>query len=1124
MISQRERGEFARFYTVTDPIKHPKGYTVYKVTARIISRKSPEDVQEITVSKRYSDFRTLHQNLWQLHKSLCSQSELFPPFAKAKVFGRFDESVIETRRQCSEDLLQFSANIPALYSSQHIQDFFKGGDVHDGSELIGPAEPFSDFLADSLSDCSSEVNRDLSGADDWTFTSEYGGPTSESDLTSLVADTDSLGELDDGMASGRTSPNQPPRGAPNSSGSCSPFLRRLPPLHARHSPPPPAPAPGPLTPRAGQEASRPGGRSLLFSGALRRAAGGSAEDAKPDYLDRAGEHIQQALRREAERDYQAAFSYYRSGVDLLLQGVQGEPSPTRREAVKKRTAEYLMRAELIANQYLRDDMGQGSTQTVAMVGAQCCPPTSRGKPSPAEELRAYRVLGVIDKVLLVMDKRTQETFILKGLQKSSDCGRAKGSIMPSGVPNMVRLRKFIVAEDTVYLLLQYAEGGKLWSHIGKFLRCSSPDDSFDIPFIQKSHTTAVHSPQRAAPAPQASASASGSSGSGSGSGPATSSPPCPGSRPQRGGGKPPPPLHPKGAGLPPGLAGGKGGTPESGGTSEEECTNSYLTLCNEYEQDKVEPDELEEDEEARSGHEASSLSLDAPAAAAADATASASPRSHSLRSNDSLSSPVSAQELCFFAESAGGEGEGRGGEEPEPGEVFSPLPSPAGPGLSLDRSKHTPMEFFRIDSKDSASEVICLDVNVGGDLLTSPKPLGPDPDSKLREEELPEMAREVTGLGFEPWGLDPGDDAASNESVPVISFKEAAAAADEGPPPDLLVNLPAGGGAGGTASESEAPEAPGACRRPGPDVLQLHGGPEDAPAAAPPAPGHKACQSDPSVPSPAPLPEPDTNTEFVRVRPDEGRVPGAGGGGAEPSLCPGDPDEGGVARLFAALDELTLAAAHVHIPEEFVRCWAVEMVTALDALHQEGVVCRDLNPNNILVNHQGHIQLTYFCSWSDVEDSYDKEAMANMYCAPEVGGISEETAACDWWSLGAILFELLTGKVSRKSQSVILSPPLPKKYLRCKVLSSVCRCLGFQLTPTLCGAARFCIAVCSCVCACAVARALDLFSCFSVCVCVCVCVCERVRERERESLVLAAVSLSGSRECQGCRCDFLPPA
>lgn len=42
-----------------------------------------------------------------------------------KCIGRFDDSVIEERRQCSEDLLQFSANIPALYDSLHIQEFFK---------------------------------------------------------------------------------------------------------------------------------------------------------------------------------------------------------------------------------------------------------------------------------------------------------------------------------------------------------------------------------------------------------------------------------------------------------------------------------------------------------------------------------------------------------------------------------------------------------------------------------------------------------------------------------------------------------------------------------------------------------------------------------------------------------------------------------------------------------------------------------------------------------------------------------------------------------------------------------------------------------------------------------------
>uniref|UniRef100_A0A4W6D488 Ribosomal protein S6 kinase polypeptide 1 n=1 Tax=Lates calcarifer TaxID=8187 RepID=A0A4W6D488_LATCA len=376
MISQRDRGELARFYTVTDPKKHQKGYTVYKVTARIISRKNPEDVQEITVWKRYSDFRKLHQNLWQLHKNVCSQSELFPPFAKAKVFGRFDDSVIEERRQCSEDLLQFSANIPALYSSQHIQDFFKGGEVHDGSELIGPAEPFSDFLADSLSDCSSD------------------GPSSDSDLTSLAVDTDSLAELDDGMASGRTSPNHPQGGATNISSSCSP---RLPSLHERRTP---SPAPVPASSAPNPEVSWPG-RTPLFSGGLKKATGGNPKDVKSDYLDKASELICLAVQREKEQDYQAAFSYYRNGVDLLLQGVQGEPSPTRREAVKKKTAEYLMRAEQISSQHLRSNMGQGSTQSVAL-GAQCCPSTSRGgQQSPSEELRAYRVLGVIDKVSLL---------------------------------------------------------------------------------------------------------------------------------------------------------------------------------------------------------------------------------------------------------------------------------------------------------------------------------------------------------------------------------------------------------------------------------------------------------------------------------------------------------------------------------------------------------------------------------------------------------------------------------------------------------------------------------------------------------------------------------------------------
>lgn len=45
--------------------------------------------------------------------------------------------------------------------------------------------------------------------------------------------------------------------------------------------------------------------------------------AKRDYLVDAAKQIRMALDREVSEDYQAAFNYYKNGVDLLLSGVQG---------------------------------------------------------------------------------------------------------------------------------------------------------------------------------------------------------------------------------------------------------------------------------------------------------------------------------------------------------------------------------------------------------------------------------------------------------------------------------------------------------------------------------------------------------------------------------------------------------------------------------------------------------------------------------------------------------------------------------------------------------------------------------------------------------------------------------
>lgn len=962
MISQRERGELARFYTVTDPKKHKKGYTVYKVTARIISRKNPEDVQEITVWKRYSDFKKLHKDLWQIHRNLYRQSELFPPFAKAKVFGRFDESVIEERRQCSEDLLQFSANIPALYGSQHIQDFFKDGEVQDGSELIGPAEPFSDFLADSLSDSSSDVHKDIGGVEDLTVTSqsEYGGPSSDSDLISLLVDGDSLAELDDGMASGRSSPNHPAGGSRRDVSPSRPELE-----------------PGRVN------------KAALFPSSLR----------KKDYLEKASEQIGLAVQKEVEQDFAAAFFYYRSGVDLLLQGVQGEVSPSRREAVKKKTAEYLMRAELISSTHLKDSMGQNSTQNRALA-AQCCK-GSWGQQTQADELSNYRVLGVIDKVLLVMDKRTQEMFVLKGLRKSSECGRVKKTVVPRAVPNMVRLKKYIVCEDSIFLLLQYAEGGKLWSHITKYLHQGTPEESFDIPFIQKSHTATVHCAERLDPALASSDSA--------GSHPSLEQEEEEGTASL---------ILPQLSTL--GLRENslKAPPPGSGHTSEEECTNSYLTLCNEYEQEKVEPGALgdEEEEDAEEAEEDSCITGGEGSGIAAATSLS---RTRSLISGDSLCSPITTQELRFFTEDE---------DLSDPHTLDS-----------LDRSKRSPMELFRIDSKDSAdlSRALFSTSDLGSEVTEDPLEVG----------EVVEVKGHVTDL----WRFD--SDQGSNESVPVISFKDAMVE-DEGRPPDLLVNLPRVRGvtvddleeelvAAGVAFAVEAKASPKFRK---PDVLQLgeeaglnlavkvdedevdglalsHFNQESnadavehkAPLLCSNAEPHERSSSLSPSNSLTPLPQfsellhsTDPRTEISSTR-----LQLSGQTGSEvPEITGARVKREGrsVTELFRELDELAEVALHTHIPEMLVRSWAVDMLLALDALHQEGIICKDLNPNNILLDHRGHVELTYFCSWSEVEEACDPDAITKMYCAPEVGGISEETAACDWWSLGAVLFELLTGK------------------------------------------------------------------------------------------------------------------
>ncbi|KFO63747.1 Ribosomal protein S6 kinase-like 1, partial [Corvus brachyrhynchos] len=108
-------------------------------------------------------------------------------------------------------------------------------------------------------------------------------------------------------------------------------------------------------------------------------------------------------------------------------------------------------------------------------------------------------------------------------------------------------------------------------------------------------------------------------------------------------------------------------------------------------------------------------------------------------------------------------------------------------------------------------------------------------------------------------------------------------------------------------------------------------------------------------------------------------------------------------------------ASHGHnrrawaVKEEQVQLWAAEILLALEGLHQQGIFCRDLNPRNLLLDVAGHVRLTFFGQWTEVEPQYCSQAREELYSAPEVGGIMEPTEAADCWSFGSLLYELLTG-------------------------------------------------------------------------------------------------------------------
>lgn len=120
--------------------------------------------------------------------------------------------------------------------------------------------------------------------------------------------------------------------------------------------------------------------------------------------------------------------------------------------------------------------------------------------------------------------------------------------------------------------------------------------------------------------------------------------------------------------------------------------------------------------------------------------------------------------------------------------------------------------------------------------------------------------------------------------------------------------------------------------------------------------------------------------------------------------CPGN-------ELFHLLSQTCI------LTEPEARFYVGEILVALEHVHSLGVVYRDLKPENVMLDVSGHIKVIDFGLSEFVSSRSLKVRGTNGYISPEASKGEVCGYASDVYSLGVVLYEMLTGHLPYESST-----------------------------------------------------------------------------------------------------------